>query len=440
MAPSILHVDMDAFFASVEVRDDPSLAGRPVVVGGEGDRGVVAAASYEARIHGVRSAMPSFQARRLCPEAVFVAARHARYRQVSDAVHRLLLGVTPLVERLGLDEAFLDVAGARRLLGDAPTIAARLRRRLHEDLGLWCSVGVAPRKLTAKLASEAAKPAAGPGGVVPGPGVVVVEAADELAFLHRHPVEALAGVGPATRPRLRRLGVRTVGDLAALPRGALEAALGKAAAHRLWALARAQDDRPVVPADRPRSVSHEETFAGDRYSVEALVPEGVRQADAVAARLRRAGLAGRTVQVKVRFGDFRTITRSCTVTEPLDRGHELARVVRRLLATVDVSPGVRLLGVGVSSLTDGGSVQLRLDDRGPGWAEVTRAVDAARSRFGHAAVLPATVVPSGSAAGDRPGRERRSPRVVDDRMPREDRGYVGPDETPHRPASGIAGS
>ncbi|HEV2768277.1 MAG TPA: DNA polymerase IV [Acidimicrobiales bacterium] len=395
--PSILHVDMDAFFAAVEVRDDPSLAGKPVVVGGEGNRGVVAAASYEARIHGVRSAMPSFQARRLCPAAVFVTARHARYRQVSDAVHRLLLGVTPLVERLGLDEAFLDVAGARRLLGDAPTIATGLRRRLRDELGLWCSVGVAPRKLTAKLASEAAKPEAGPTGVAPGAGVVVVGLDDELAFLHRHPVEALAGVGPATLPRLRRLGVRTVGELATVPRATLEAVLGQAAGRRLYALARAQDDRPVVPAGRPKSVSHEETFAGDRHGVEALVPEAVRQADAVAARLRRAGVAGRTVHLKVRFGDFRTITRSCTVTEPLDRGHELARVVRGLLATVDVSAGVRLLGVGVSSLTDSGSAQLRLEDQGPGWAEVTTAVDAARRRFGDSAVLPATVVPRGRA-------------------------------------------
>lgn len=391
-ASTILHVDMDAFFAAVEVRDEPSLAGRPVVVGGGGDRGVVAAASYEARIHGVRSAMPSFQARRLCPQAVFVPARHGRYRQVSDAVHRLLLGVTPLVERIGLDEAFLDVGGARRLLGDGATVAAGLRRRLHDELGLWCSVGVAPRKLTAKLASEAAKPRAGPAGVRSGTGVVVVDPADELAFLQRHPVEALPGVGPATRPRLRRLGVRTVGDVAALPPGTLEAALGKAAGHRLYALARAQDHRPVVPAGRPKSVSHEETFARDRHRVEALEPEAVRQADAVAARLRRAGLGARTVHLKVRFGDFRTITRSCTVNEPLDRGHDLAGVVRRLLATVDVSAGVRLLGVGVSSLTEAGSVQLRLDERGPGWAEVTRAVDAVRRRFGEDAVLPATVV------------------------------------------------
>jgi DNA polymerase-4 len=393
-APStLLHVDMDAFFAAVEVHDDPSLAGRPVVVGGGGDRGVVAAASYEARVFGVRSAMPSFQARRLCPHAVFVPARHGRYRQISDAVHLLLLGITPLVERLGLDEAFLDVTGARRLLGDGATIATALRRRVHEELGLWCSVGVAPRKLTAKLASEAAKPRAGSAGVRPGAGVVVVEPAGELAFLHRHPVEALAGIGPATHPRLRRLGVRTVGDLAALPPGTLEAALGQAAGRGLSALARGQDDRAVVPAGRPKSISSEETFPRDRHSVEALEPDVVRQADAVATRLRRAGLAGRTVHLKIRFGDFRTITRSSTVAQPLERGHEVTRVVRRLLATVDVSAGVRLLGVGVSSLVEAGTVQLRLDERGPGWAEVTAAVDAVRRRFGDDAVLPATVVP-----------------------------------------------
>jgi DNA polymerase-4 len=396
VAPTILHVDMDAFFVAVELLDHPELVGRPVVVGGDGARGVVAAASYEARSYGVHSAMPSTRAKRLCPQAVFLPGRHDRYSEVSKAVFDRFRTVTPLVEGLSLDEAFLDVAGARRLLGEAPGIAWRLRRRIGDELGLSCSVGVAPRKLTAKLASEAAKPRPSRTGPLPGPGVVVVRPEEELDFLHRHPVGALWGVGPATRRRLDRFAVRTVGDLAALPVDTLVGALGEAHGRHLHDLAWARDERPVVTSSAPKSVGHEETFARDHASPEWLGREVVRLADAVAGRLRRAGLSGRTIVLKVRFADFRTITRSATVPQPIDGGRAIAVVARRLLDAVDVSPGVRLLGVSVSSLSEGGG-QLSLEDGGHGsWSAATGAVDAIRSRYGDAAIVPAALTgPSG---------------------------------------------
>jgi DNA polymerase-4 len=415
-APTILHVDMDAFFVAVELLDRPELVGQPVVVGGDGARGVVAAASYEARSYGVHSAMPSTRAKRLCPSAVFLRGRHGRYSEVSKQVFDLFRTVTPLVEGLSLDEAFLDVAGARRLLGQAPGIAWRLRRLIADELGLSCSVGVAPRKLTAKLASEAAKPRPGRTGPVPGPGVVVVRPEDELVFLHRHPVGALWGVGPATRRRLDRFAVRTVGDLAALPVDTLVGALGEAHGRHLHDLAWARDERPVVTSTAPKSVGHEETFARDHASSEWLGREVVRMADAVAGRLRRAGLSGRTVVLKVRFADFRTITRSATVPQPIDGGRAIAAVAKRLLDGVDASPGVRLLGVSVSGLSAGGG-QLSLEDGGAGsWSAATGAVDAIRDRYGDDAIVPAALAgPSGvrvKRRGDQqggPGEDADSP-------------------------------
>jgi DNA polymerase IV len=391
-ARAILHVDMDAFFVSVELLDEPSLRGRPVVVGGAGDRGVVAAASYEARAYGIRSAMPSTRARRLCPDAVFLQGRYWRYQEVSAAVFAVFRDVTPLLEGISLDEAFLDVTGARRLLGDGPTIAAGIRRRVLEEQGLTCSVGVAPRKLTAKLASEAAKPTASLDGPRPGRGVVVVEEEAELEFLHAHPVRALWGVGPATAARLDRLAVRTIGDLAALREEALVSALGQAAGHHLHALAWGRDERPVVPDAKPKSIGHEETFAADHHTHDTLDRELVRLADAVATRLRKAAVAGRTVQVKVRFHDFRTITRSETVSEAIDEAPALLRVARRLLAGIDPSQGVRLLGVSVAQLAAGTGHQLSFDEvTTTGWGGATRAVDEIRERFGDAAIVPAAL-------------------------------------------------
>lgn len=395
--PSILHVDMDAFFVSVELLDEPSLRGRPVVVGGAGQRGVVAAASYEARAYGVHSAMPSSRARRLCPGAVFLKGRYWRYQEVSEAVFEIFRSVTPLVEGISLDEAFLDVSGARRLFGDGAAIAATLRQRVLDEQGLTCSVGVAPRKLTAKLASERAKPKASVHGPVFGPGVVVVHEEDELAFLHGHDVGALWGVGPATRRRLERLAVRTVGDLAALPVEALVAALGTAHGRHLHDLAWARDHRPVVVDGRAKSVGHEETFAHDHHDHATLDRELVRLTEATASRLRKAGVAGRTIQVKVKFGDFRTVTRSETLPEAVDEPHAILRVARRLLATVDPTPGVRLLGVSVSTLAEDAARQLTLDDALAGGerSTVTQAVDDLRERFGDAAVVPASLAARG---------------------------------------------
>jgi DNA polymerase-4 len=390
--PTILHVDMDAFFVSVELLDEPALRGRPVVVGGAGDRGVVAAASYEARAYGVHSAMPSTRAKRLCPHALFLQGRYWRYQEVSAAVFDVFRSVTPLVEGISLDEAFLDVTGARRLLGDGPTIAHEIRRRILDEQGLTCSVGVAPRKLTAKLASEAAKPKASTTGPVFGPGVVVVTADDELAFLHRLPVGALWGVGPATRARLDRLAVRTVGDLAALPEEAVVAALGTAQGRHLHALAWARDERPVVPDSKAKSIGHEETFAKDHHTHAALERELLRLGDAVAARLRKAGVTGRTVQLKVRFHDFRTITRAETVADAFDDATTLVRVGRRLLAGIDPAPGVRLLGISVSQLGEDAPRQLTFEDAAtPGWNGATAAIDEIRERFGDAAIGPAAL-------------------------------------------------
>jgi DNA polymerase-4 len=392
-ARTILHVDMDAFFVSVELLRRPELRGRPVVVGGTGNRGVVAAASYEARAFGVFSAMPSAKARRLCPQAVFLPGDHPHYGEVSGRVMAIFRAVTPLVEPLSLDEAFLDVTGAARLLGDGVAIARDVRARVLADEGLTCSVGVAATKMVAKLASEAAKPVATPTGPAPGEGVHVVAPGTESDFLRPLPARALWGVGPATLAKLERLGVRTVGDIADLPPGSLVGALGTANGRHLGALAQGIDPRPVEPDLRLKSISHEETFPVDRHDSEALGREVVRMADAVAWRLRADGRAARTVVLKVRFGDFRTITRSTTVATPVDEGPEIARVGLALLAEIDPGPGVRLLGVAAVGLVEGSGRQLTFDDLGgPAWHEASGAVDAIRERFGDSAIGPASSV------------------------------------------------
>lgn len=407
--PTILHVDMDAFYASVEVLRDPSLAGRPVIVGGSGDRGVVASCSYEARAYGVASAMPSARARRLCPSAVFVHGDLSRYADYSRRIHAVFASYTPLVEGISLDEAFLDVAGARRLFGPAPEMAAAIRRRIADEVGLGCSVGVAPSKLLAKLASKQAKPRASLRGVVPGPGVVVVRPGEELEFLHPMPVGALWGVGPRTAEKLRAKGVSTVGDLAAVPRATVVEWLGTAAGNQLWDLAWARDARPVEPDRPPKSVGHEETFAVDLREREDLHREVVRQADAVASRLRAAGLAGRTVTIKVRFNDFATITRSRTLGEAVDTAPEVAAAADALLDGVDAGPGVRLLGVSVTNLAAGAARQLELGTGGPAWDDASEAVDGVRARFGAGAVGPAALLGERGLGVRRPGDQQWGP-------------------------------
>ncbi|MGH9130566.1 MAG: DNA polymerase IV [Acidimicrobiales bacterium] len=451
----ILHVDMDAFFVAVETLAEPSLAGRPVIVGGQGNRGVVASCSYEARAYGIHSAMPSVRARRLCPEAVWIAGDYEAYSRVSRRLHEVLGSFTPLVEGIALDEAFLDVSGARRLFGPAEHIAGLVRTAVADQLRLDCSVGVARCKLLAKLASKAAKPVAQRSGTRPGAGVVVVEVDRELEFLHPLPVRALWGVGPATAARLDRFGVDRVGQLAQLPLDSLVATFGPAMGRQLHALAWARDDRPVEPGREVRSVSHEETYATDHSEAEFLHRQVVRMSDAVAARLRAGGRAGRTVTLKVRFGDFSTITRSRRQDSPVCDGPVIAKVAAVLLAGVDVSPGVRLLGVAVSGLSrrqggsavgglagvgpagvgpsaggaelggtsaggsaaggalaegvePGGGRQLTLDEAltQGGWGAVSAVVDAARGRFGPGALGPASLARPGGDQGEA-GRPRR---------------------------------
>ena len=407
--PSILHVDMDAFYAAVEILEDPTLAGKPVIVGGTGNRGVVAACSYEARVFGVHSAMPSVRARRLCPKAVFLPGRFDRYNEYSRRLHEILLSFTPLVEGIALDEAFLDVGGARRLLGPAEDVAAAIRTRIADELRLTASVGAGTSKLIDKLASEAAKPKVTKEGVRPGAGVRVVAPGDELAFLRPHPVQALWGVGPATLKRLQRFGVRTVGDLADLPEATVVHALGDAQGRHLHALAWARDERAVEPDRAAKSIGHEETYPHDHYELDVLRREAVRMGESVGSRLRELGLAGRTVTVKVKFADFQLITRSRTVPEPVDTGSAINAVAHELLDQVDVSPGVRLLGVSVSNLGQKQAQQLSLDDAVPLRDEATRAVDEVRRRFGPDAVGPAALVSDRGLRLKRRGEQQWGP-------------------------------
>jgi len=405
VVPTILHVDMDAFFASVEVLDDPSLAGKPVIVGGAGARGVVASCTYEARAYGVHSAMPSVRARQLCPEAIFLSGRHGRYAEVSAELHKVLADITPMVEPIGLDEAFVDVAGAVRLLGPPAQIAHGLRRRVRDQLHLDCAVGIGRSKMIAKLASRAAKPRASRAGLEPGPGVFLVEPADELEFLHGHVVEALWGVGPATAQRLHDLGVRTVGDLAALPVDTVVRRLGKASGSHLAALARGEDPDPVNPNRPNKSIGHEETFSQDLVDPHELERHVLRMADSVATMLRGAASAARTITVKIKFKDLSLVSRSHTMERPIATGGAIGQVAAALLAGVDPGEGIRLLGVSASGLAAGGVDQLSFDlgdglhvdnesatAREQSWQEATAAIDAIRGRFGRSAVGTASMV------------------------------------------------
>ncbi len=447
----ILHVDMDAFFASVEVLDDPTLQGRPVIVGGSGARGVVAACTYEARMFGVHSAMPSSVARRLCPGAVFVDGRFHRYVEESRKLHAVFHSVTPLVEGISLDEAFLDVTGSQQLLGDGPTIASFIRERVYEELHLTCSVGVARSKLMAKLASKAAKPQANRSGISPGAGVVVVPAEEELSFLHPLPVRALWGVGPVTGKKLDSLGVATIGDVAALPDGVLEHCLGRAQGVHLAALARGDDPRPVESVQEAKSIGHEETFPVDLWDRGTLHDHLLRMVDASSTNLRGSGLAARTVNVKVRFGDFTMTTRSHTLGAPIDASQAVAAVALALFDTVDLGRGVRLLGISLSGFGDSDrGVQLSMDlgedaapvaeesparsdpshpDHDPrrrldradddaeriqeSWGAVTAAVDAIRARYGGSSVGPASLVGSDGLRIRRRGEAQWGPTAPD---------------------------
>src|SRR5918997_670464 len=357
---SVLHLDLDAFFASVEQRDKPSLRGKPVVVGGIGQRGVVATASYEARVFGVRSAMPASEARRRCPHAAFLAGRFAAYRAASDQVMGLLRALSPLVEPLSLDEAFVDLRAARRPLEfRSDEITARvseLKAALAAATGgLTASVGVATSKFMAKVATELAKP----------DGLRIVEPGTEVALLGPMPVGVIPGVGPVTRGKLERIGVRTVADLQAYATDELAQIVGRAQAQALVELAYARDDRPVEPERETKSISAEDTFETDVTDGDAQRAVLLRQARQVAGRLSAAGLFGRTVSIKVRLPDFATYTRSRTLPSATDAAETIGAVAVSLLGGVNVAGGVRLLGVGVAGFTELRQVELFADEVEP---------------------------------------------------------------------------
>lgn len=401
----ILHVDMDAFYVSVELLERPDLRGRPVVVGGVGPRGVVSAASYEAREYGVHSAMPMSRARRLCPDAVVLPPDHEKYARVSASVMEIFRSITPLVEPLALDEAFLDVSGAVRRLGRPADIGALIRRQVAEQQGITCSVGIASTKFVAKLASTRCKP----------DGLQVVPVAEVVDFLHALPVAALWGVGERTEHILvERLGLRTVGDIAHTPVATLCRELGTAVGTHLHELAWGRDDRAVTPSAPDKSIGAEETFDSDVDDPAVVLRELLRLSERTAARLRASGNAGRTVVVKLRKADFTTITRSRTLREPTD----VARVIYTTAGELYEAAGLgrarlRLVGVRMENLVpaDGMPHQLALGERTAGWREAEQAVDRVARRFGADAVRPAELVRPTAASRDmrrsRPGRPRR---------------------------------
>jgi DNA polymerase-4 len=379
----IIHIDMDAFYASVEQRDRPELLGRPVIVGANpGGRGVVAAASYEARRFGVHSAMPISQAKRRCPNAVFLPVNIAKYAEVSAEIMAILGGYSPVVEPLSLDEAFLDASGTERLFGPPIEIARTIKRRIHQELGLTASAGVAPNKLLAKIASALKKP----------DGLVEVGIGEEESFLRGLPISRLWGVGKVTEAELRGMGIETIGRLAATPRELLERRFGKNGL-LLHDLAHGRDDRPVEPFAQPKSMGAEKTFSEDTRDLNELRRTILAQSERVARELREEGYAGRTVALKLRFADFHTITRSLT-GEATQDGFEIFRRAFGLLERVGPVQPVRLIGVSVSGLIHGAPDQLPLfsaDQAKRG--RVARAADRLATRFGERVLIPASLLP-----------------------------------------------
>ena len=398
---TILHVDMDAFFAAVELLDHPELRGRPAIVGHPGPRSVVTSATYEARRFGVRSAMPVSQALRLCPGAIILPPHMDKYRDYSKRVMAIFSEVTPLVEPLSIDEAFLDVSGARRLLGSPRRIAELIRARVRDETGLTCSVGAASTKFVAKLASGRAKP----------DGLLVIPASETLAYLRPLPVGALWGVGESTQQSLQRLGLRTVADLADTPLPVLQRAVGEASGRKLHDLANGVDTRSIVVASREKSVGHEMTFEQDISDPVRLRRELLRLSSQVGARLRQHELVGRTVALKLRFSDFRTVTRSRTLAEPTNVGRRIFEEATSIYDGLSLGrTPIRLIGVRVEQLADAGGSRLALWDPDAEWREAERTLDQVSARFGRGAIGPASLVRStGPVVG-----ETANPRAMPD--------------------------
>ena len=378
---TILHVDMDAFFASVEERDNPALKGKAVVVG-TGIRGVVSAANYEARKFGIHSAMPVGRAKRLAPHAIFVPPNMSRYSEVSSHIMEIFRSVTPLVEPLSLDEAFLDVTGAKRLLGDGREIAKQIRAKVEASEGITCSVGIATTKFIAKLASGRCKPN----------GMLEIASDRVLEFLHPLPVNAIWGVGPKTNEELLKLGLQTVADIANTPRQTLIRALGEAAGASLYELSWGRDYRDVEPEEVDKSISAVETFDSDTEDQEIILRELLRLTEKATYRMREKDFSARTISIKVRFADFKTITRSKTVPLAISATHEVFEVVKTLFLALKLDRArIRLVGVSLDGLEDGidANEQLVLGERENGWRQATAAIDKASARFGQGSVRPA---------------------------------------------------
>jgi len=384
---TILHVDMDAFYASVAERDDPSLRGKAVVVGA-GARGVVLSANYAARKYGIRAAMPVGRAKRMAPHAIFVTPDHQRYSEVSAKIMDIFDSFTPLVEPISLDEAFLDVTGARKLLGTGREIAIEIRRQVEESEGITCSVGIAPSKFIAKLASGHCKPN----------GILEIPADRILNFLHPLPVNAIWGVGPKTAETLERLGLRTVADIANLPRATLIRALGQASGASLYELAWGRDYRDVTPNEPDKSISAAETFAQDIDDPEEILREFLRLTEKAAARLREKDFYTKTISIKVRFADFSTISRSKTLPLPIDSTHDIYEVAKALFLALGLDRArLRLVGISLDNLSEAAPEQLLLGARERGWREADTAIDRAKLRFGGGSVRPGRLIKKSSA-------------------------------------------
>lgn len=372
----ILHVDMDAFYAAVEVLHDPSLRGLPLIIGTPDGRSVVSSASYEARRYGVRAAMPVGQAMRLCPTAKIVPPHFDRYQAVSKQVMSVFESITPLVEPLSVDEAFLDVHGVRRLWGSAGEIARLVRERVHDEVGITCSVGVAATKHVAKMASTLCKP----------DGLLIVAAADTLDFLAPRSVRTMWGVGPKASELLEARGIRTIADVRDAPQATLDRAVGPALGLRISQLARGEDARAVETERVEKSIGHEETFDVDVTDGERLRAEILHLADRVAVRLRRARWECGTVSIKIRFDDFTTVNRSQTLPEPTSVGQRIGEAAQVLFDSIERKDPVRLVGVRAEKLRPAGGAAFALWDEDEHWRKVEGALDSAREKFGNATI------------------------------------------------------
>jgi DNA polymerase-4 len=381
---TILHVDMDAFYASVSIKDNPKLKGKPVVVGA-GVRGVVLSANYEARKFGIRAAMPVGRAQRLAPTAIFIPPDHNRYHEVSEHVMKIFRDVSPHVEPISLDEAFIDVTGAKRLLGSGREIAMMIRAKVEKEQGITCSVGIAHNKFIAKLASQHCKPN----------GLLEIATDQILSFLHPLPANAIWGVGPKTNEQLEKLGLRTVGEIANTPLSTLIRALGEAAGSSLYELAWGRDYREVISYEPEKSISAAETFASDIDDPEEILREFLRLCEKATLRMRDAGYCAKTISIKVRFSDFKTITRSKKMDQPISGTKESFEVAKQLYLALKLDRvRIRLVGVSLEGLTpaDEAAEQLLIGQRDVGWREADSAIDRVKAKFGRGSVRPARLV------------------------------------------------